>query len=503
MKSLKELLKDLDYKSSCDLSGIRVQGIKCDSRLIDKGDIFVAIKGAVHDGHYFIDEAAGRGASAVVASANFRRADCKVRLAKVADTSKALAVLARNYYNDPSKRIKIIGITGTNGKTTVSYLIENILSAAGRKAGRIGTIDYRIGEKVIEAVNTTPSSLLLNQLLDEMVDRSLDYAVTEVSSHALAQYRIDEILFSTAVFTNISPEHLDYHKTFRQYLNAKIKLFSGLNPEAGAVLNADDPQFENFKRATSSKKTLKFGVRENADVKARDLKMDTEGCRFFVDTKSASFSISSNLIGRFNVSNILAAAGAAVMEGIDPDSIKKGVENLKQVPGRLQPIETKENFRVFIDYAHTDDALGEVLNTLNMIKKNRLIVVFGCGGQRDRLKRPRMGRVAAGLADYAIITSDNPRHEDPELIVEDIKRGIEEGRRNYEVILSRKDAIQKALYLAKDGDTLLIAGKGHEKHQIIGDKKIPFSDEEAVRGILKIPNSMRQIPNKLQIPMAK
>jgi len=453
--------------------------------MVNKGDLFVALKGNEFDGHNFIDDAVKKGAGAIVSSIGYECSRYAVPLIYVRDARKALAILAKNFYRDPSKKIKIIGITGTNGKTTISYLMENILLEAGKSVGRLGTINYKIGEKVTEAVNTTPSSLLLNKLLNEMVKRSLKYAVMEVSSHSLDQHRTDKVQFDIAVFSNITREHLDYHRSFQKYLSAKTKLFSSLSPDSGAVLNAEDPHFESFKDASSSKRIMSFKIGQGADIKASDLKMDMNGIEFAIEGPKDKVFIKSQLIGRYNVSNILAATATAIMEGIDLKTIKKGIEGTKQIPGRLQLVKNKTGFKIFIDYAHTDDALKKVLNTLATVKKKNLIVVFGCGGQRDAAKRPRMGRVASNKADFVIITTDNPRDENPKLIAEEIRKGLKKNYKNYEIILDRKKAIKKAISIATDGDIVLIAGKGHEAYQIVGDKKIPFNDEEVVKDILK------------------
>ena len=481
MAELKELLEGLKYTSSRDLGAISIGAVKDNSRLVKPGDLFVAIEGALFNGHDFVNEAIKKGASAIVLSAKHKRSPGKVPCIFVPDTRKALALIACNFYQDPSSKIKVIGITGTNGKTTVSYLLENILTQAGRHVGRIGTIDYKVGCNVTEAVNTTPAPLLLQKLLKEMVDSFMDYAVMEVSSHSLMQHRTEGILFDAAVFTNITHEHMDYHRSFRQYLNAKKRLFSMLRPHSVAILNAEDRRFESVSRSVSSKKILSYGINRKRDVWVRDMKSGPNGSEFILDTEWGSIPVKTGLVGRFNILNILAASGAALVEGIDLESIKDGIESFNGVPGRLEPVEAPGGgFRVFIDYAHTDDALKNVLKALKVIKKKRLIVVFGCGGQRDRLKRPRMGRVASEFADYAVITSDNPRNEDPQLIAEEVRQGMARNFSDYEIILDRKQAIARALSLAKKGDLVLIAGKGHEKYQIINDKKIPFSDKETV-----------------------
>jgi len=459
-----------------------VSGISIDSRTTKKGDAFVAIKGSEFDGHNFINDAIKKGATCIVTNSDVETA---MPLVRVRDTRKALASLAADFYGNPSRELKVIGITGTNGKTTVSFLLQNILKQAGMRTGLIGTINYKIGNKAIDAINTTPSALILQKLLKEMVDDSTDFAVMEVSSHSLAQHRTDNINFDTAVFTNITPEHLDYHKSFKQYLEAKKRLFSALAPASWAVLNSEDPLCEDIANTVRSKKIMNFGIESDADVWARDIKMNVYGSQFVMGTKKESFNVKTSLIGRHNISNILAASAAALAEGIDLKTIEKAIRNFNGVPGRLQAIGTKKRFSVFIDYAHTDDALKNALKALTVIKKRNLIVVFGCGGMRDRTKRPRMGHVAANFADYIIITSDNPRSEDPRLIAKEVESGINKGFTDYEIILDRKKAIEKALALAKSGDFILIAGKGHETYQIIGDKRIPFNDEEIVREFIR------------------
>ncbi len=478
---LKDLLKGLDYKREGE--SIDISNIVVDSRLVQRGDLFVAISGTEGDGHGFIEEALRRGAAAVLLEKDIDTGD--ITKIKVDDTRKASAQLAKNLYRDPSKDIKVIGITGTNGKTTVSYLLESILRAAGLRVGVIGTIRYKIGDEVMEAGNTTPSPLILQGLIREMVDRSLDYCIMEVSSHALDQERTVHIGFDIALFTNATREHLDYHKTFTDYLDSKIKLFRGLDRDKVAILNRDDPNFNRVRQNTSSKKLVSFGVTDGADICAGDIKLSMEGSSLVVRTRDNAIPIKSSLIGMHNIYNIVAACSCAVMEGIDPDAIKKGIENMRLIPGRLQLIEAPCNIKLFVDYAHTDDALQKVLLALQGFKRNRIITLFGCGGNRDREKRPRMGAVAARFSDYVIITSDNPRYEDPHQIANEVVKGIDQSFKNFKVIIDRRDAIREVLREAQDNDTVLLAGKGHEKYQIVKQKKIPFDDVKVAKELLR------------------
>ncbi len=461
-----------------------ISGISTDSRTIKRNEVFVAIKGSEYSGDNFINEAIRKGAGTIISSSKAAPPLQNISFITVPDTKKALAKIAAGFYKNPSTRIKTVGITGTNGKTTVSYLVESIFNAASKKAGRIGTINYKIEKTIIEPPNTTPSSLILQKLLRKMVDRSLDYAVMEVSSHSLAQHRTDGVKFDFAVFTNITSEHLDYHKNFRNYLDAKKALFRNLGKTSWAILNADDPNFNSVKKAVSAKNIITYGIKNKAHCSARNLRMSIDATRLTLYHKGIAIELDTSLLGRFNVYNILAAASTAIAAGIKPDAIKKGIEGLKMVPGRLEKLDTGRDYSVIIDYAHTDDALKNVLESLRAISKGKIITLFGCGGDRDRLKRPRMGQVASLFSDFCFITSDNPRNEDPARIANEIARGIKKGFRDFEIMLDRKKAIKKALGMARANDIVLIAGKGHETYQVVGNKKIPFSDKETVKEIL-------------------
>ena len=375
-------------------------------------------------------------------------------------------------------------MTGTNGKTTITYLIESIVRAAGKSIGVIGTINYRFGGKVIAAKNTTPGPVELESMLAEMVRGGLQYAVMEVSSHSLDQRRVDGVSFDTAIFTNITSEHLDYHKTLEEYFKAKAKIFNRLKEDGTAILNKDDKRVASLE-GTINKKVITYGINEDADVTARDIRLSLKGSRFIIATPGGPIAINSKLIGMHNVSNILASAAAALALNLDRKVIKEGIESVDIIPGRLEPVEAGQPYKVFVDYAHTEDALNNVLTLLKAVAKNKIVTVFGCGGDRDKAKRPLMGKVACKFSDNVIITSDNPRSEDPAEIMHQIENGVKPRYSNYDIVANRREAIEKALASAKKGDIVIIAGKGHENYQIIGNKTLPFDDRQVVREILR------------------
>ncbi|MBI4335395.1 MAG: UDP-N-acetylmuramoyl-L-alanyl-D-glutamate--2,6-diaminopimelate ligase, partial [Candidatus Omnitrophica bacterium] len=458
--------------------GLEFSGITDDSRAVKKGDLFFAIEGQRFNGSGFIDEAIARGAVAVVTGKNTPRGrKTDVRIIRLACPRAALGEAASDFYGNPSEKIKVIGVTGTNGKTTITYLLERIFKKAGYKAGIIGTIAHRWGDNIIEARNTTPGSIELQHLLSGMARDGARYCVMEVSSHSLDQDRVRGVDFKTAIFTNITGEHLDYHKTFEKYLDAKITLFANLKKGATAVLNADDPSFKTVKRNVRAR-VLTYGIKNEADIRADEIKFGLDASEFVIRAREVSFKVFSPLIGVFNIYNILAAAAAALNESVSIKYLKAAISTFRGAEGRLEPVDTNRDFKIFIDYAHTDNALENVLKALRPYVRNRLITVFGCGGDRDRFKRPRMGRVASELSDYVIITSDNPRSEAPRAIATEIEAGINRDFKSREVVLDRRQAIARALGMASGGDIVLIAGKGHEKYQIMGDKTLPFSDRD-------------------------
>jgi len=493
---LRELITELDVEQIRGESNLEIKGLTYDSRKVENNFLFVAISGFREDGHQFIPQAIERGARAIVIEKEISISSIpqKVILIKVPSSRLALAQLSNYWYGFPSREIKTIGITGTNGKTTTTYLIESILKKAGFKVGKISTIDYTLGRDFLPSSITTPESQDLQRMLKTMVDRNLDYAVMEVSSHSLVLHRVEGVEFDRAVFTNISPEHLDFHKSWQEYLEAKISLFKSLGKKARkriskkAIVNIDDPVADYIINNTSST-IITYGIKKKADVQGRILEITPSRVFFILETEKKK-RINLSLLGAHNVYNALAAASVALGEDVPAYLIKEGLEEIKQIPGRLEPIENKNGFKIFVDYAHTEDGLKKVLQTLRGVVRGKLIVVFGCGGDRDTQKRPLMGKVALKLADYSIITSDNPRSEDPEEIIAQIEKGIKEdgGKKgkDYSTVVNRKEAIRLALEKMQRGDTLLIAGKGHEKVQIFKDKVVEFDDGKVVRDLLGV-----------------
>jgi len=462
---------------------LEIRGITCDSREVSNDFMFVAIEGYKTDGRLFIGEAIERGARVIVSKdRQLPSGQRDVCFLSVPDDRKALAVIASNFYNNPSRKLKLIGITGTDGKTTTAYLIENILSRAGFKTGVIGTIEYRYNNIRLEADNTTPGVLKMQSLLSDMLKANVKYAVVEVSSHALQQSRVEGMLFSHAVFTNFASEHLDYHKTLDDYFRAKAKLFQHLSSGSVAIINKDSPYAQRLLNLCNAE-ILTYGIDMPADISADNIILNENGSRFTMNIRGEDIKIQTGLIGRHNIYNILAAAGVAVSEGLDLNLIAEAVASVDSVPGRLEFINCGQDFCVFVDYAHTENALSNILRSLRQITKGRIITVFGCGGSRDRTKRPRMGYVATELSDFCFITSDNPRDEDPQRIINEILSGV--SRFNFKIIPDRKQAIYEAIELARPQDTVLIAGKGHEAYQIYKNTKIYFNDKEIARECLR------------------
>jgi len=482
---LEELLKGLgNYQLLSGTVDSEVKGIACDSQNIAPGFIFVAIKGAACDGHKYIDDAVKKGAKTVIVQdKEFKdKSGDGVCYVSVEDTRKALAGLAAGFYGYPSEKLKVIGITGTNGKTTITYLIEAILKEANLKPAVIGTINHRFQGKLIRAKNTTPGAGDLQAMFKEMLDNGVSHVIMEVSSHALDQHRVAGINFHSAIFTNLTQDHLDYHQNLENYFQAKAKLFTCLKPNALAIINNDDEYAKKLIKLTPAR-VVTYGIKYNVDILAKGINFDAMHTEFVLKAGFAEIGLNVQLLGRHNIYNILAAIAFAVNEGIDKAVIKSALEKFSLVPGRLEKIENKKNISLLVDYAHTEDALRNVISTLREITKNKIIVVFGCGGERDKAKRPKMGGVVTELADYAVITNDNPRSEDPQQIINDIIFGIK--KNNYCVIPDRREAIKKAITLAKPQDIVLIAGKGHENCQILKNERIPFDDREVAFECLK------------------
>jgi UDP-N-acetylmuramoyl-L-alanyl-D-glutamate--2,6-diaminopimelate ligase len=481
---LETLLPALPDAQCKGLANREIAGIACDSRQIRPGWMFVAIPGHKVDGTVFIEDAITRGAVAIVAQTPPPQK--AVTVIRVPNAREALARLASAFYGQPSLRLRMAGVTGTNGKTTVAYMIRDIMEAAGYPCGLIGTVEYRLGNRVIPASRTTPDSLAVQSYLAQMVQNGCTAAVMEVSSHALDQDRAWGIEFDAAVFTNLTQDHLDYHKTMESYFDAKKKLFTtiGHGPKkAAACLNVDDPYGRRLVEGGDIRsQVLTFGRAPDAGVRAEAVRLSAAGTSFRVVTPWGRSEASLRLLGAYNISNALAALAACGSMGIPLDGMLQRLAAMRAVPGRLEEVPCRKGFKVFVDYAHTDDALLNVLQTLREIVAGRLIVVFGCGGNRDKTKRPKMGAVAARLADYTVLTSDNPRTEDPAAILEQIRAGM--GAAPLEVVPDRAEAIGRALSVAQKGDIVLIAGKGHETFQEFDNRVIPFDDREVAQELL-------------------
>lgn len=464
-----------------------VESIAYDSRRVQSGTAFVALRGAQSDGHQFIPQAIERGANVIVVEKenSCGGATCVV----VPDTRPALADLAAAFYGMPARKLKMAAITGTNGKTTTSFLLKHLCDQAGMRCGLIGTVQYQIGERILPAIRTTPEALDVQELLGKMVHAGCRAAVMEVSSHALAQERTRGIAWEVAVFTNLTQDHLDFHGTMENYFEAKAKLFEQLSTPGGkrepvAVLNLDDRYGEKlYERCQGRVTTLTYGMGARADFRASNYRTEIAGTSYQLDAKGRSYLVRVPLIGRFNVLNSLAAIAAANALGISVRDAVLALARSPQVPGRLERVPLKRQFQVFVDYAHSDDALLNVLQTLRALQPHRLILVFGCGGDRDREKRPLMARVADQWTDHSIITSDNPRKEDPDAIIAEVAQGFR--GEHYEKISDRAEAIARAIALAQPRDVVLIAGKGHEKYQEFADHTIPFDDIQVARRALE------------------
>ncbi len=485
-----ELIESLGicYLSS-NLEDFEVGGVSCNSKQVSNNFIFVAIKGTHIDGHEFIQEAIDKGAKAVIVqnSRTYELTNAReTSFIVVKDTRKSIANLAAKFYGNPSSKIKVVGVTGTNGKTTITYLIEALLKEAGFLPAVIGTVNYRFKDKIIPSKNTTPGPVELQSLLADMVKGNISHAILEVSSHALSQARTEAIDFHSAIFTNLTQDHLDYHKTLEDYFQTKAKLFKDLHQGSFAVINNDDKYCRRLKELIQGPEIITYAIDNQADITACDIKLDISHTEFTLRAIKKEIGFKVRLLGRHNIYNILASFAWALKEGLDQAVIKSALERFSFIPGRLESINCRRDFSVFVDYAHTEYALTNVIGALRQISSNKIIVVFGCGGERDKTKRPKMGRAASELADYVIITSDNPRSEDPQKIIEDIRKGIR--KNNYCIISDRKDAIGRSLSMAGAGDIVLIAGKGHENCQILKDKRIHFDDREAVKECLESVN---------------
>jgi UDP-N-acetylmuramoyl-L-alanyl-D-glutamate--2,6-diaminopimelate ligase len=463
---------------------VEFHGISYDSRKVRPGDIFVALRGERFDGAQFAEEAAGRGAAALASDRDFHTPP-GVPALKVEDARIFLADLSRVFFQDPASRLQLVAITGTNGKTTTSFLLDAIFRRAGFASCRVGTLGMSIGSEPFPSSHTTPEASDLTAFLNRAVESGCTHGALEVSSHALALKRVFGTSFTIAVFSNLTPEHLDFHGDMESYDQATRLLFipEGANHTSAAVINTDD----GYGRRLASElrgRVLRYGFGEEADLHVAECRTRMDGTDILLRASSRELELSSRLPGLPNAYNIAAAAGAALCLGIDPHPIRQGIESLTGVPGRLEPVRCGQRFNVLVDYAHTPDALEKLLRTVRQIAGGRVITVFGCGGDRDRKKRPLMGEIAARLSDHVVATSDNPRTEDPGRILSEIETGLRRGSAPFEIQPDRREAIRAALAMAAADDTVVIAGKGHEDYQIIGSRSLPFDDRVVAQELI-------------------
>lgn len=470
---------------------LNINGIEVDSRKVKSGNLFICLPGFTVDGHDYANKAIENGAVALVCQ---RELPIAVPQIIVTDSRFAMSIMSDIFYEQPSHKLRVIGVTGTNGKTTTTHLIEKILADQGYLSGLIGTIKTKIGTEVFENKNTTPDSIELQKNFAKMVDVGSDYVIMEVSSHALDLGRVKGVDYNIAVFTNLTQDHLDYHHTMDQYRNAKGLFFSQLGnsyekerkENKYAILNGDDVASEYYKRVTASQ-VITYGIDNEADVNGTDIVISANGTSFTLSSFMGSIKINLKMIGKFSVYNALAAATVAIVEGVSLESIKKSLESIDGVDGRFEAVNEGQKFTVIVDYAHTPDSLENVLKTVKEFAQGKVFCIFGAGGDRDRTKRPIMGQIATKYSDFTIITSDNPRSEDPDMIIADILEGVKKFsvNNNYIAITDRKSAIEYAISNAKAQDVILIAGKGHETYQIIGTEVIHFDDREIARAAIR------------------
>jgi UDP-N-acetylmuramoyl-L-alanyl-D-glutamate--2,6-diaminopimelate ligase len=483
---LQKLLENLHLLVTVMGENPEITSIENDNRKVQKGSLFICIKGYTVDGHDFADSAVQNGAAAVLAE---RPLTIDVPVILVKDTTRAMAVLADAFYGQPTKQLHLIGITGTNGKTTTSHLIEKIFADAGQKTGLIGTMYTKIANQTIETKNTTPESLTLQKTFQEMVKAGVDTAVMEVSSHALDLGRVHGCDYDVAVFTNLTQDHLDYHKTMNEYKRAKSLLFAQLGNTFDhrkpkfAIINADDPASDMYRRSTAAH-VVTYGIEKDADIQANNIQMTSSGTKFDLIVQTEKYPLQMQLIGKFSVYNVLASIAASLVSGIEINAVIQSIESVSGVAGRFELVNEGQDFTVIVDYAHTPDSLENVLKTIQHFAKKKVFVIVGCGGDRDRTKRPLMAQIACRFATDPIFTSDNPRSEEPLAILMEMEAGVQ--GEVFRIIPDRKEAIQTAIRQASEGDVILIAGKGHETYQIIGNVVHDFDDRlvaiEAIKG---------------------
>ena len=479
---LTDVINGLDILNITGNSDIDITNIQYDSRKVTQGTLFICVKGFNVDGHEFIQKAIEQGAKAFLVQEDIQIEG--YTFVKVEDTRKSMAKVATNFYENPSSKMDVIGVTGTNGKTSITTFLSEILSSENKKVGLVGTIKIFDGEKEVESNSTTPESIDLQRYFSDMVNNNCDYCAMEVSSHSLVLNRVEDTQFKIGLFTNLTPDHLDFHKDLEDYREAKGKLFH--KTTVANIINIDDNGgakiYENIKNLKTPAYT--YGIDNEADFRASNIKIDARGVSYTLKTPTYEEEIFVPVPGKFTVYNTLAVIAACYMLNIPKDVIIDGLKNTGGVAGRFETITNDKGISVIVDYAHTPDALENILNTAKEFAKGNIITVFGCGGDRDTTKRPLMGNIAQKLSDIAIVTSDNPRTEEPKAIIEDILEGLDTSKENYKVVIDRKEAIEQAIEMAKKDDIVIIAGKGHENYQIIGKVKHHFDDKEIAQEFL-------------------
>ena len=477
MKQLSQILSAITPRAFTATADCEIRALQYDSRKVEAGDCFFAIRGTQSDGHDYICKAIEQGAAAIVCEKMPEKLADGVSYIEVEDSNAAMADIASAFYDNPSRQLSLVGVTGTNGKTTIATLLYDLYRTMGYKVGLISTVVYRIGERAVDSTHTTPDAIRLNAMLREMVDIGCDYCFMEVSSHSVVQERIRGLKFRGAIFTNLTHDHLDYHGTFAEYIKAKKRLFDSLDKRAFALTNCDDRNGEVMVQNCRAE-ISRYSLRQMADFRCKILETHFDGMLLKIENNE----VWVNFLGRFNASNLMAVYGAARLLGADEQELLQGLSTLHSVSGRFEPVRSEDGKVAIVDYAHTPDALENVISTINDIRGEgqRLIVVCGCGGDRDATKRPEMAAIASRDADIAILTSDNPRTEDPEKILDQMMQGVEAGAQVLR-ITDRRQAIRTAVMLARKGDIILVAGKGHEDYQIIGREKLHFDDREELR----------------------
>ena len=476
---INELFKDVEYKILQKVSDeINGEDLEFDSRKIKQGDVFIALEGSIVDGHTFISKAIENGAKTILVEKDVDKVE-GINYFLVDGLREKMGIIASNFYGYPQNQLKIVGVTGTNGKTTTTYILESILGE--KNVARIGTVEYKIGDEIIPAPNTTPSSLEIIKICKKALEKNIKYLIMEVSSHGLDIGRVNMLRFEVGIFTNLTLDHLDYHKTMENYYLAKRKLFDLVKDKKNSIINIDDEYGKKYLEYTNG---ISYGIGQG-DIQGEIKQITREGQEVTIKIFEKEYKINLRLLGRYNLSNLLGAIGAVKTLGLSDEEIISKIPLIHGAPGRFEPVKIDRDFTVIVDYAHTGDALENILKSINEFKANRVITVFGCGGDRDKTKRPIMGGIAEKYSDIVIVTSDNPRTEDPEEIIKDIVVGLT--KENHTVEIHREKAIEKAISLAEKNDIILIAGKGHENYQVIGREKIHFDDkEEVIKAIKKL-----------------